>query len=41
MSKQFNDEKFNYDLGLFNKKTLVFLKYAWKESDNQRNKWGG
>lgn len=32
--KKYNDEKFDYDLGLINKKTLTFLKYAWKDANH-------
>lgn len=31
---KYNDEKFDYDLNFFNKKTIAFLKYAWKDSNH-------
>ena len=30
--KKYNDEKFDYNLSLINKKTLIFFKYAWKDA---------
>lgn len=32
--KKYNDEKFDYDLCLVNKKTLTFFKYAWKDANH-------
>ena len=32
--KKYYDEKFDYNLSLINKKTLLFLKYAWKDANH-------
>lgn len=32
--KKYNDEKFDYDLCLVNKKTLTIFKYAWKDANH-------